>query len=142
MFHHQVVHYIATQQLFMNLILIKTQTIQVTFQMSPHIFRFLKYLLFYSSCFIVRNFKLIMQFSFFLYTGNNIDKVILNKSCNHWCTKFSIKLVMVFFIYVLIHVCLPFNFVILKKYDLLWYPLRKYHWQLGEWTHCSWTHVW
>jgi len=100
--------------------------------------KFLKYLLFCSLCFILRNFELIVQFNFYLYAGNNIGKFILNKSCNCWYNKFSIKLMMVFFICVLVHVWLPFNFAILNEFDLLWYSLYTYHWR----THYSWINVW
>jgi hypothetical protein len=66
----------------------------------------------------------------------------LNKSWSCWCNKFYIKLVMIFFMYVLIHVCLSFNFDILKESNILWYPPRKYCWYSGAWIHYNWMNIW
>jgi len=38
-----------------------------------------------------------------------------------------VDMVFFFFMYVMVHVFLPFNFAILKESDLLWYPLHKYY---------------
>jgi hypothetical protein len=44
--------------------------------------------------------------------------------------------------YVLLHICLPFNFAISKEFDLLWQFSCKYHWHSGAWTQCSWINIW